>query len=61
MLVALRRYDAAQQRAQPRQQLLQGERLGEVVVGSGVESLDPVADRVAGGPSVMRTAWTSVS
>ena len=43
------RHDPAQQRAQPGQQLLQGERLGEVVVGAGVETLDPVADGVAGG------------
>ena len=41
--------DAAQQRAQPGEQLLEGERLGQVVVGAGVEPLDPVADGVAGG------------
>ena len=30
-----------------RQQLLEGERLRQVVVGAGVEALDPLADRVA--------------
>ena len=40
---------AAHQRPQPRQQLGQRERLGEVVVGPGVQPLDPVADGVAGG------------
>ena len=45
----LGRHDAAQQRAQPGEQLLEGEGLGEVVVGPGVEALDPVADGVAGG------------
>ena len=52
VLVGARRrrgYDAAQQRPQPGQQLLQRERLGQVVVGAGVEALDPVADGVAGG------------
>ena len=47
--VVLVGYDAPQQRAQPGQQLLQRERLGEVVVGAGVEALDPVTDGVAGG------------
>ena len=42
-------HHAAQQRAQPGEQLLEREGLGEVVVGPGVEALDPVADRVAGG------------
>ena len=40
---------AAQQRAHPRAQLLDGERLDEVVVGAGVEALDAVVDRVARG------------
>ena len=48
-LAVRRRVGAPQQRAQPGQQLLERERLGEVVVGAGVEPLDPVADRVAGG------------
>ena len=43
------RYGAAQQRPQPGEQLLQRERLGEVVVRAGVEALDPVADRVPRG------------
>ena len=48
-VVALGRHDPAQQGAQPGEQLLQGEGLGQVVVGAGVEALHPVADRVAGG------------
>ena len=40
---------AAQQRAQARQQLLALERLDEVVVGAGVETLDARLDGVAGG------------
>ena len=47
--VADLRCDAAQQRAQPGQQLLERERLGEVVVGTRVEALDPVTHGVAGG------------
>ena len=43
------RRPAAQQRAQPRQQLLALERLDQVVVGAGVEPLDPRLDRVARG------------
>ena len=39
----------AQQRAQARLQLAQGERLDEVVVGAGVEALDAIVDRVARG------------
>ena len=39
----------ARQRAQPRQQLLEGERLDEVVVGAGVEAGDAVVDAIAGG------------
>ena len=46
---AVARMRPAEQRAQPGEQLLQRERLGEVVVGAGVEPLHPVADRVAGG------------
>ena len=40
---------AAQQRAQARQQLVERERLHEVVVGAGVEPGDAVAHLVAGG------------
>ena len=42
---ALRRRPA-RDRAQPREQLAERERLDEVVVGSGVEARDPVLDRV---------------
>jgi hypothetical protein len=38
--------DAADQRAQPGDQLLGLERLGEIVVGAGVEPGDAVADGV---------------
>ena len=47
--LALGRGDPAQQGAQPGQQLGQREGLGQVVVGPGVEALDPVAHGVAGG------------
>ena len=40
---------AAHHRADPGEQLVERERLGEVVVGAGVETVDAVADRVAGG------------
>ena len=43
------RAGAAEQRAQPGAQLLDGERLDEVVVGAGVEPLDAVGDCVARG------------
>ena len=46
----------AQQRAQPGEQLLERERLGQVVVGPGVEALDPVADGVARGEHQDRDA-----
>jgi hypothetical protein len=36
--------DAPQQRAQPRPQLADGEGLGQVVVGSGLEAVDAVLD-----------------
>ena len=39
----------AGERPQPREQLAEGERLDEVVVGARVETLDPVLDRVARG------------
>ena len=45
----LRRAVAAQQRAQPRAQLLALERLDEVVVGAGVEAGDALLERVARG------------
>ncbi len=38
-----------QQRPQPSLQLTQRERLDQVVVGTDVQALDPVVDRVAGG------------
>src|SRR6476619_3539128 len=44
---AAARRAAAQERAQPREQLLALEGLDEVVVGAGVEALDPRLDRVA--------------
>src|SRR6185312_11653330 len=40
---------SAQQRAQPREQLVEREWLDDVVVGPGVEARDPVGDRIAGG------------
>ena len=40
---------AAQQRADPRQYLLEVERLGDIVVGAGVKALHLVAPAVAGG------------
>ena len=45
-----------QQRAQPRPQLAQRERLDEVVVGAGVEPVDAVVDRVARGQHQHRRA-----
>ena len=45
----VRRVGAAQQRAHPREQLLERERLDQIVVGAGVEAGDPVADAVARG------------
>ena len=47
---------AAQQRAQPRQQLLERERLDEVVVGAGVQAADPVGHGVARGQQQHRRA-----
>ena len=48
-LVVARHARAAQQRTKARQQLVERERLHEVVVGAGVEPGDPVAHLVAGG------------
>ena len=48
----------AQQRAQARIELLERERLDEVVVGPGVEPCDPVVDLVAGGEHQHRNAVT---
>ena len=39
---------AAQQGAEPGEQLGEGERLDQVVVGAAVQALDPLLDRVAG-------------
>ena len=47
---------AAQQRSQPRAELLQRERLDEVVVGAGVEAFDAVGDGVARGQHQHRRA-----
>ena len=47
---------AAQQRAQPRAQLLERERLDQVVVGAGVEAVDAVRDGVARGQHQHRRA-----
>jgi hypothetical protein len=41
--------DTPQQRPQPRQELFELERLGHVVVGSGVESFDPIGELVSSG------------
>ena len=49
VLVAILRRGPAQQRPQPREQLLEGERLGQVVVGARVEPGDPVGDGLARG------------
>ena len=46
----------AQQRPQPRLQLGERERLHQVVVGAGVEAVDPVGDRVARGQHQHRGA-----
>ena len=48
-LLADRAAGAAQQRSQPRAELLERERLDEVVVGAGVEPLHAVRDGVARG------------
>ena len=40
---------AAQQSPHAGQQLFEGEWLGQIVVGAGVEAGDPLGDRVAGG------------
>ena len=47
---SLLRFDAAaQQRAEPGQELVQAERFGDVVIRAGVESLDFVLGAVPGG------------
>ena len=61
---------AADDRLDPRHQLFQGERLGDVVVGAKLEARDPVADRRAGadadesrvrlGPEGLEQLWTVV-
>ena len=45
-----------EQRPQPREQLLERERLDDVVVGAGVEAVDPVLDGVPGGQHQDRSA-----
>ena len=44
-----RRGTAARQRVQASDELAKGERLGEIVVGARIESLDAIVDRVARG------------
>ena len=55
-LLADRAAGAAQQRSQPRAELLERERLDQVVVGAGVEALHAVRDGVAGGEHQHRRA-----
>ena len=50
-----------QQRAQSGQQLRQGERLDQVVVGAGIEPLDPVVDGVARGEHQDRRVVTGAA
>ncbi len=47
---------ATEQRPQPGLQLTQGERFDEVVIGAGLEAVDAVVDRVAGGQHQDRRA-----
>ena len=51
---------AAQQRPQPRQQLVERERLGQVVVGTGVQAVDLVLQRVLGGQH-QHQAWPALA
>ena len=60
-VVGLGRLRPPQQRAQARLQLLERERLDEVVVGARVEPGDPVVDRVAGGEHQHRRAVAGVA
>ena len=50
---------APQQRPQPREQLVEGEGLHDVVVRAGVEARDPVGDRVPRGQHQDRRAVTA--
>jgi hypothetical protein len=52
---------AAHERAQPGQQLAEVERLDQVVVGAGVQPLDAVLDRIAGGEHEDRRAHALVA
>ena len=47
--LATGRSRAPEQRAHPHEQLLDRERLHEIVVAAGVEARDPIGDRIAGG------------
>ena len=57
----LGRLGAAQQRPQPRLELLQRERLDEVVVGAGVQAGDAIVDGVARGQHQHRRAIAGVA
>ncbi len=60
-VAVLRRLRAPQQRAQARLELLQGERLDQVVVGAGVEPRHPIVDGIARGEHQHRRAVAGVA
>ena len=61
LLLAVLLAGAAQQRAHPRQQLAQRERLDEVVVGAGVQAGDAVVDLAARGEHQHRRAVAALA